>query len=266
MLDMDTFRHFAQSARPSAFYMNLYFQGEPFLNPDFFGMVQTARQLGYYTSTSTNGHYLTEANCEKLITAGLNRLTVSIDGTTQEVYRKYRVGGSLEKVLTGLQTLNEVKKRHKGKGPYVIFQFIVFGHNEHQIEEARAMADAYGVDAFVLKTAQINNLEQGAALVPKDENRSRYRVGQDGQVVLQNGLENHCWRMWSSLVVSWDGLVLPCCFDKDAKNAVGNLTQSSLKQVWRSDKYQAFRSQLFADRQSIDICQNCTEGHEVFVS
>jgi len=266
MLDPAQFRHFAQSMRPSAFYLNLYFQGEPFLNPAFLQMVATARTFGYYTATSTNGHYLTPDMCRQVVASGLNRLVVSIDGTTQETYKKYRVGGTLAKVVQGLENLRQAKKEAAGKGPFVIFQFIVFAHNEHQIADASAMAKDLGVNAFVLKTAQLNDLANSANMLPTAPEHSRYVAVSEKAIAFRNELSDHCWRMWSGLVVSWDGLVLPCCFDKDASHAVGNLTEQSFASIWKSDKYQRFRAQLFTDRSSIDICQNCTEGHQVFAA
>jgi radical SAM protein with 4Fe4S-binding SPASM domain len=70
--------------------------------------------------------------------------------------------------------------------------------------------------------------------------------------------------MWSSCVVTWDGKIVPCCFDKDAKHQLGDLAQNSLKTIWQNDKYVAFRKALLTNRQAIDICQNCTEGTKVW--
>lgn len=75
---------------------------------------------------------------------------------------------------------------------------------------------------------------------------------------------NECWRMWSSCVVTWDGKVVPCCFDKDATHQLGDIQSQPLKQIWKSTSYQAFRQSLLTNRQEIDICQNCTEGTKVW--
>ena len=83
-------------------YLIFYFQGEPYLNPDFLDMVKYASGKKIYTATSTNAHYLNDANARRTIESGLDRLIISIDGTTQETYQQYRVGGHLNKVLEGL--------------------------------------------------------------------------------------------------------------------------------------------------------------------
>ena len=75
---------------------------------------------------------------------------------------------------------------------------------------------------------------------------------------------NECWRMWSSCVITWDGKIVPCCFDKDAKHQLGDLKEHSVKQIWQNTGYVKFRTQLLNNRSAIDICQNCTEGTKVF--
>jgi len=62
-------------------------------------------------------------------------------------------------------------------------------------------------------------------------------------------------------VITWDGLTVPCCFDKDAEFRMGNIKETTdFDTVWRSEKYQEFRKQVFTNRKSIEICRNCTEG------
>jgi hypothetical protein len=88
----------------------LYFQGEPLLNPHWFEIVKYASEKKLFTILSTNGQFLDSANCEKLVSSGLNRLVVSADGTDQAVYEKYRVGGELDKIVDGLACLRAFKQ------------------------------------------------------------------------------------------------------------------------------------------------------------
>ena len=78
-----------------------------------------------YTATSTNAHYLNDANARRTVESGLDRLIISIDGTTQDVYSQYRVGGDLEKVLEGAANIVKWKKDLKSKTPFIFFQFLV---------------------------------------------------------------------------------------------------------------------------------------------
>tara|TARA_R110001592_G_scaffold68385_1_gene209587 strand:- start:1558 stop:2580 length:1023 start_codon:yes stop_codon:yes gene_type:complete len=263
-LKIDFYKKVIDEAKTHAFYLNFYFQGEPFINPNFLDMVSYANQQNIYTATSTNAHFLTDKKAKETVKSGLSRLTISIDGTTQETYESYRKQGELAKVLAGTQNVLKWKKELKSKTPYVIFQFLVVKPNEHQIEEAKQLAKEMGVDEIRFKTAQLYDYKNGHELMPTIEKYSRYKKKKNGTFTLKNKMLNECWRMWSSCVVTWDGKIVPCCFDKDAKHQLGDLAQNSLKNIWQNNKYVAFRKALLTNRQAIDICQNCTEGTKVW--
>lgn len=245
-------------------YLTFYFQGEPYINPKFLDMVALANRKKVYTTTSTNAHFLTEENAKKTIESGLDRLIISIDGTTQETYENYRVYGKLDKVIEGTKNIVKWKKQLKSKTPHVIFQFLVVKPNEHQIEEVYQLANELGVDEVKLKTAQVYDYKNGNPLIPDNEKYSRYKKQRDGTYELKNSLENNCWKLWHSCVVTWDGKVIPCCFDKDATHQLGDLQQHSFDEIWKGENYQRFRKQLFTGRKEIDICKNCSEGTKVW--
>ncbi|HRB92899.1 MAG TPA: SPASM domain-containing protein, partial [Chitinophagales bacterium] len=73
------------------------------------------------------------------------------------------------------------------------------------------------------KTAQVYDYENGNELIPENEQYSRYRKNSDGTYSIKNSLENSCWKLWHSCVITWDGKVVPCCFDKDAQHQLGDL-------------------------------------------
>lgn len=245
-------------------YLYFYFQGEPYLNPHFLDMVSQASERGIYTVTSTNAHFLDDERARQTVESGLSRIIVSIDGTTQGTYESYRKEGSLDKVLEGTRNLVKWKRQLKSATPHVIFQFLVVKPNEHQIPEVYRLAKELGVDEVKLKTAQIYDFEQGNALIPSIDQYSRYAKQPNGTYQIKNKLENHCWKLWHSCVITWDGLVVPCCFDKDATHRLGDLKTQSFREIWHGDAYQNFRSRILMSRKDIDICQNCTEGLKVW--
>lgn len=261
MLDVDLNKKIIDELKSTLTYITYYFQGEPYLNPQFLDMVGYASKHNIYTATSTNAHYLTPALAEATVASGLKRLIISLDGTTQETYSKYRIGGNLDKVLEGTKNIVAAKKA-AGKGPHIIWQFIVFGHNEHQINDIKQLAKEYGVDELGIKTAQVYDFETNLDLIPNDEKYARYN--KDGTPTIKNKLLNHCWRLWHSCVVTWDGKIAPCCFDKDASHQFGDLTKSAFVDIWRNQEYNAFRKLVLKSRKNIDICQNCTEGTKIW--
>lgn len=264
MLKEDFFRQTIDEIANRLLYLYFYFQGEPYLNPDFLEMVRYATQRGIYTVTSTNAHFLTDKNAQKTVEVGLDRIIISIDGTTQSTYESYRVGGKLEKVLEGTRRLVHWKRQLKSSTPHIIFQFLVVRPNEHQISEVYQLAKELGVDEVKLKTAQIYDYKNGNPLIPTIDQFSRYRRNVDGTYSIKNQLLNHCWKLWHSCVITWDGKVVPCCFDKDATHQLGDLRQNSFKDIWQNVAYQQFRSAILRSRAEIDICANCSEGTKVW--
>ena len=265
MLKKDFFRQTIDDIYKDLLYLIFYFQGEPFLNPDFLEMVKYAHEKGIYTATSTNAHYLTDEKARQAVESGLDRLIISIDGTTQDVYKQYRVGGNLDKVLQGARNIVKWKKELNSKTPFVFFQFLVVKPNEHQIEDVKRLAKEIGVDQIRFKTAQVYDYENDPhQLIPTTDKYSRYRLGKDGKMKSKSGLGNHCWKLWHANVITWDGLVVPCCFDKDAAHRLGNLKMQSFKEIWNNDNYKQFRREMMQSRKNIDICANCSEGLTVW--
>jgi len=247
-------------------YVNFYFQGEPFIHPKFLDLVSYAKAKKMYTATSTNAHFLHDELAKKTVESGLDRLIISIDGITQETYSSYRINGELNKVIEGTKNVLRWKKQLQSKTPHIIFQMLVVRQNEHEIEGAKKLASELGVDEIRFKTAQVYNYENGHELIPLNENYARYKRKADGTYAIKNNLVNQCWRMWQGCVFTWDGSVVPCCFDKDASHKLGNVQDQDFKTIWKSPVYNDFRKSILNSRKKIDICKNCSEGTKVFAT
>lgn len=263
-LKQDFFRKTIDELHKQLIYLIFYFQGEPYINPGFLDMVKYANDAGIYTITSTNGHFLNDENAKKTIESGLDRMIISVDGTTQETYENYRKEGNLESVLQGARNIVKWKKKMNSSTPHTIFQFLVVKPNEHQIYEIYKLAEEIGIDEVKLKTAQVYEYEQGNELIPTIEKYSRYKKNKDGTYSVKNKLLNHCWKLWHACVITWDGLVVPCCFDKDAQHRLGDMKSKPFREIWHGEDYDKFRKQLLKGRDQIDICKNCTEGCKVW--
>ncbi len=264
MLHQELFESVINQLAPTLSYLIFYFQGEPYLHSSFLDMVRFASTKKIYTATSTNAHFLSDEAARQTVESGLDRLIISIDGVTQETYESYRIGGKLDKVITGAENIVHWKRKLKSKTPHVIFQFLVVKPNEHQIDDVYRLAKEIGVDEVVLKTAQIYDYKNGSELIPSIEKYSRYKKGSNGTYSIKNQLLDHCWKMWHSCVITWDGKVVPCCFDKNAHFTLGNLNQNSFEEIWKGEKYREFRGSLLRSREEIEICKNCTEGTKVW--
>lgn len=265
-MNTDFFYQVVGEMSDTLLFLILYFQGEPYIHPRFLDMVNFAHRQKIYTITSTNGHFLDENNARLTVESGLDRLIISLDGTTQEVYQSYRKEGSLSRVLEGTARLVAAKKKLRANHPHIIFQTLVLETNQHQIPEIYRLAKKLGVDEVKLKTAQFYDYKHGHPLMQADSQYSRYQKTPDGTYQLKYKLLNQCWKMWHSAVVTWDGKVVPCCFDKDAQHQMGDLSHQSFKDIWSNTTYQHFRKAILQGRSNIDICTNCSEGCKVWVT
>ncbi len=264
MLQEQLFDRLINEIGPTLTYINFYFQGEPYLNKSFLNFVQKASQKNIYTSTSTNAHYLDEDTAAQTVKSGLDRIIISIDGASQGTYQSYRVGGHLDKVLNGTKNLVAWKKKLKSRTPHIIFQFLVVKPNEHEIDQIKQLANDYDVDEVRFKSAQIYDFENGSPLIPTQEKYSRYKKNKDGSYSIKSKLENNCWRMWQGCVFTWDGRIVPCCFDKDANHNLGKFGTLDFESIWKGRAYNQFRTHILKARKEIEICKNCTEGTKVF--
>jgi radical SAM protein with 4Fe4S-binding SPASM domain len=263
---MDLYFHkkLLQEVSKTVFYINYYFQGEPFLHPQFLELIREAKRHKIFTSTSTNAHFIDEKKAHEIVDSGLDQLIISIDGLTQETYESYRVAGQLSRVIEGAKLMVEAKKIAKSSAPHLVFQFLAVAPNEHEIPTVFNLAKEMEIDEVRIKTAQVYDYKNGNPLIPKNEEYSRYRQMSNGEYRIKNKLLNHCWRMWSSSVVTWDGKMVPCCFDKDAQHTLGEIGNQTFSDIWFSDIYNGFRKNVFTKREEIDICKNCTEGTKVW--
>jgi radical SAM protein with 4Fe4S-binding SPASM domain len=261
-LDLNNFKKLIDEVGDDILQIQLWNQGEPFINKFFLEFVKYAHLKGIMTQTSTNGHFIrTDEQVESVIKSGLDILIFSMDGTNQESYEKYRVGGNYQLVMDTLERLANTKKRLHSRTPLIELQFLIFKHNKSEIERIIAIAKKLDLDRLSFKTAQIYSNQQGEVFLPEDPVFSRYMFN-GSDFVLKGGTKNGCKRLWLNPAVNWDGSVSPCCFDKDADFAFGNMFKSaiSFKEIWKSKQYHTFRHRIMTERKSVDMCNNCSEG------
>ena len=233
--------------------MQFYFQGEPLLNKDLATMIAEAHEAGLYTIVSTNAQAMTEEMTEALVQAGLSRIIVSMDGLTQATYGAYRIGGNIEKAKAALRYLRNAKEQYGGK-TVIELQCLRLKTNEHEWKELKRQYKALGADCLSLKTAQLYDYENGHALMPSDTRYSRYEQGADG-LYHRKKRARGCLRVWSGVVVTTTGEVLPCCYDKSQAYSYGNIQDAPIAELFKNEKALAFRRAAMSEKPK--ICQEC---------
>ena len=254
-MDIDLYKKVMMELSPYLYNTNLYFQGEPMLHPQFFSFISIPKKA--HSVVSTNGHFLSAENSEKLVSSPLNRLIVSLDGFDQTTYSTYRVNGNITNVTEGLKNLAIAKKKHKSSLKIEI-QFLVNSINENQIEQVRQFAKGLNI-LLRLKSMQIINKTEIGSWLPSERHFSRYRM-KEGEYVSKNQLPDRCARLWFNPVITWDGKVVPCCFDKNAEYVMGDLYNESFREIWDGPKFRIFRKSILTGRHMIEMCRDCTSG------
>ncbi len=254
-LNPELFKRVMKELKPYLFNMNLYFQGEPMLHPGFFSFLEYS--IGTHTTVSTNGHFLSEVSCEKIVKSGLDKLIISLDGIDQETYSQYRINGNIDVVKTGIERISEARSL-SGSPLKIEIQFLVNILNEKQIPRVKELAKKNKA-ALRLKSMQITEKKDVEKWLPINGRFSRYKL-KNGEYIIKNSFPNRCARLWFNPVITWDGKVIPCCFDKDAEHVMGDLNQDSFRDIWNGPKYRIFRKSILSGRHMIDICRNCTSG------
>lgn len=200
-------------ANPQIAEIELSNYGEMFLNPRLIELLRTAWEREV-SITADNGVNLNHANCETLealIRYRVRGLTVSIDGASPETYARYRVKGDFHRVVSNIRQINDFRREHRSMFPLLTWQFIVFGHNEHEIEAARRMAAELGMgfkpkiswddDFSPVRDSQLVQLQAGIHATRAEHYRAK---GTDFA-------RSICHQLWRSPVLNWDGRMLGCC-------------------------------------------------------
>lgn len=256
MMSFDTFKRAFDQLAPYLFKAIMYHQGESFLNKDSIRMIEYATKKRVHTSVSTNFSFkFTDDKLIEILNSGLSHLIVSIDGITQEVYEKYRVGGNLDLVLENVSKLVKLKKQYRKKLPLLEFQFIIFEHNKHQLDDARKLAGKLGVDRFTFRTDRIYSRELSLG-----------RGGRNGLININETQMPGCKWLWFGTLIKISGAVMPCCmylWESDIpKVCFGKIYKSDFYSIWNSYKYVISRKAICSNKDKLrykdeTICSRC---------
>lgn len=226
-------------------YIYLHLFGESGLHPDLFNVIERAAQIGAKVCLNSNGAVLHRADRDRLLSSPLWCFTLGLDGATAETIERYRVGQNGDRLLN--ESLPWLAKNVRHKPLVVEWQFVVMRHNEHEIEQARAIAESHGF-RFVLKTASLEmGGTMGAELLPNAFKLSRYNYPSNG-----------CPFVANTLAIASDGSILPCCCDPKRELVIGHI-DSGLEAAWDGHARAMLVESLESDR-PVGPCVGCSAG------
>src|SRR5260221_4235814 len=214
---------------PQIAHVELSNYGEMFLNPQLADILACAfeHKVTVSGSNGVNLNFAREDALEALVRYRVRALTCSIDGVTQETYSRYRINGNLHKVLANIDKIRELRAQQGSAFPLLCWQFVVFGHNEHEIKTARAMANDRGMEfvprlALVTDYSPVQNrelvrIESGVGAASRSEYRERSRT---------EYTRHPCLQLWHAPVLNWNGAMLGCCVNCWGDFGVNGFTSS----------------------------------------
>lgn len=249
MMSGENFKKIIDILGPYLLHIDMQNWGEPLLNKDIYQMIAYAKKFDIHVTASTNFQNFDEKSAEDMISSKLDRLILSIDGASQETYEKYRRGGDFLKAIENIKTLVRKRKELKSRLPIIIWQFLVFRHNEHEIEIAQRMARELGADDIGVNSAFIAvNSEEYKDWVPLNSKYNRYNLSIEQKVAgssdefLKPAAEMTCNWLWQGMTVNWDGSVSPCCGVYLEEDDFGNfLEYPDFMQLWNNSNYRTAR-------------------------
>jgi len=225
------------------------FFGEPLADPHIFKRIRYVKKKGMAAYTFTNGSLLTEEKARKLLDSGVDKLTISIDGATKEVYEKIRRNLKFDIVMNNVERFLKMRKEMKSSNTFVAINMVVLKENEHEKEMFFRKWHPYikGIGAIEFSHANnwggkkvITKIPKGAICVP-------------------------CDRLWDTLPVNWKGKSVLCCHDYESAVATGDLTKSKgINDVWFGPALKKIRElHLKGEWDKIQICRGCSHNYLV---
>ena len=266
MLSLEHFKKYFDPFAPYLFEAYLHNWGESLLNKQVYSMIEHAQRQNVGTNLSSNFVRLDSSDIDNIIDSGLEYLIVSLDGTSQESYIQYRVGGDYDRVIENLSELLRRRNARGKKTPVVEWQFLVMKQNQHEVGQAEVLAKKLGVDLLRFAPAGMphefkNRKEVADKWFPTTVEGSELSNHQDQQFD-QAPEPGACFYLYRSMVVNPDGGVSPCCvvYRKNRDFADLNIPAIEPLKIWNNDKYLSarslFSSQILTDRRAT-VCDGC---------
>jgi len=290
---MDTEKYYGliKKLRWHLFGLDLSMWGDPLIVPDIYKMIRYAHDQGIWTYISSNLHAYKpgKGQAEQLVNSGLDMLTCSLHGATQETFQIYQPGKSFGDTVAKVREIVETRDRLGSSTPVIQLNYVVTKHNEHEREQFKQLAEELGCRA-VFSTASMNVrfLGQDKKLqslglaedvmknkvkdhlerwLPEDKEfvlkpyEQMKRDGEDGQSDYNGKKLFDCSWPWRMAVVNYDGEVSTCCGSFDSTEDMGNVFEQPFGKVWNGDKYvkarRSFKKKVSAADAEGNPCVDC---------
>ena len=223
--------------------------GEPFLHPDIIQMSRYAKEHNIkHVYTSTNATLLNERISRDILEQpGFDALAISLDGATKEVYESIRKGAKFDDVVNNVISFVKMRSMLRKNKPRLVLQFLIMKENYQQKDMfVKFWQERLSKDDVIL----LRDVDTFGGQVP--DHRLVSQVPSIRRVP--------CVQLWRDLMISWNGDVTVCCKDVNYILKIGNLSEDSIKSLWKSKNWENMR--LLHSKckwGQIGLCANCSE-------
>lgn len=248
--------------------------GEPLLNQYFFEMVSMAKAKNIEVTTFTNASlFHLNGNLEKLQYSGIDLLRISIDGGSKNIFEKTRQGSDFDQVVSNIRSLTSKRTSFL---PTIEFWTVVTIENIYEIEKIITLAQSLNIKTvnvqFILNTfsykkeigncLQVLSVQKQPEILKEAVQKAYQKANQLGinlvpQTSKSFSEDNPCHWPFDTAFINVEGYVVPCCTIADPRIInMGNLFSEPFSQIWKSQRYQEFRTKILSC-DLIAACKNC---------
>jgi len=227
--------------------------GEPLLNPDIFGMIEHAHRAKKKVSLTTNGSLLTEENSKRILESGLNRIMISIDATTKDLYESIRPGGDFDLLLKNTKRLVELNGQKK-KPMHIVCQTVMLNENLEEIPKFPDLLRKLGIKNVFFSEIVVPPMEpvtsKPAHNIVKgllDDLKKKTRNSGLSVFTLADFRPRKvpCFWLWGGVYITAEGLFSPCCMQPFPQLlSLGNVFKDDFNKTWNSDIYKNARNAM----------------------
>jgi len=242
-MELAMYKKIINEAHDFVFDINLAHRGESLLHPQLIEMIDYAKKKGLFARLHTNGSLLSEEIARGIIQSKLDRLSFSLDGFDKQTYERIRRGGDYDKTIGNILRFLELKKKVHAKKPITAIEVIDFNRKETK-------RPTHAKDEFL---TLFKNLPLNDLIIKKVHNWA----GQANKSVNEKRC-SLCPFPWNALTILWNGMVLSCPQDFFGYYVVGDVKDSSLKEIWNNKKMALLREKLaYRKLENLETCSDC---------
>ncbi len=212
-------------------------RGEPTLHKEFDKIAKIIEDSKILDcKLNTNATVMTEKKIHEILSANFSEVVFSVDAGTKETYESIRVKGKWERVVSNIELFNQIRSK---KYPKVQTVTRIAGVKVNDKQDINQMNNFWEklVDEVSIKEAS-----------PRWDSYNNKK----------NKITEPCMNLWTRTYVWYDGSINPCDFDYKSNLSVGNIKESSLKEIWNNEKYNTLRKNHLNKKRCLhNPCDRC---------